>query len=454
MSHQVTVIGAGLAGSEVAFQLAKLGHRVLLREQKPQTRSPAHSSEKPVELVCSNSLRSDDPETAVGLLHAELRDVGSVILSAADTHRVPAGGALAVDREKFSDEVVARLQGLPTLEWSPGEVASVPGEGLVVVATGPLTSPALTEALAPFLGEKLYFYDAIAPIVSADSVDETVAFRQSRYGKGGGDDYLNLPMNQAEYQAFVAAVVAGEKVKPHAFEEPKYFEGCLPIEVMAERGEQVLAFGPMKPVGLTDPRTGQRPHAVVQLRHEDAAGTAYNLVGFQTRLSWPEQKRIFAMIPGLQNAEWLRLGQIHRNTFIDSPRLLGRDLSLKQDPRLFFAGQISGVEGYVESAACGWLVAQAVHARLTGTPFRPPPATTALGALYRHVTGEAHPPGAPYQPTNVVFALFPPLEGRVKKAEKRARYSARARADFARWRAEPEWSPPPPPAVTRVGDSA
>lgn len=431
-SEPITVIGAGLAGSECAFQLARLGHRVVLREQKPEKRSPAHQSPRFAELVCSNSMRSDNPESAIGLLHAELRRVGSLILGAADEARVPAGDALAVDRELFSGRVHETLEKHEHITVVPGEVNAVP-EGNVVFATGPLTSQALTDALAPHVGEKLYFYDAIAPIVAADSIDLTIAFRQSRYGKGGGDDYLNLPLTKDEYTRFVAEVKAGQKVTPHAFEEPKYFEGCLPIEVMAERGEETLAFGPMKPVGLRDPRTGLTPHAVVQLRMEDRAGTAWNLVGFQTRLTWPEQKRIFALIPGLQNAEWVRMGQIHRNTFLDSPRLLSPDFSLKNAPRLFFAGQITGVEGYVESTACGYLTAMALHARLTGTPFVPPPATTALGALYRHVTGEAHPDGYRYQPTNVVFALFPPLEGRHKKAEKRVLYSARAVKDFDAW---------------------
>jgi len=262
----------------------------------------------------------------------------------------------------------------------------------------------------------------------------SIAFRQSRYGKGGGDDYLNLPMNEAEYRAFVDEVRRGQKVTPHEFEEARYFEGCLPIEVMAQRGDDVLAYGPMKPVGLTDPRTGKRPHAVVQLRMEDRAGTAFNMVGFQTRLSWPDQKRIFTgFIPGLQHAEFLRMGQIHRNTFIDSPRLLQPDLSLRVEPRLFFAGQISGVEGYVESAACGFLVAQMVHARLAGVSAAPPPATSAMGALYRHVTGEAHPEDYVYQPSNVTFGLFPPLPGRVKKADKRAMYAQRGQRDFQTW---------------------
>jgi methylenetetrahydrofolate--tRNA-(uracil-5-)-methyltransferase len=431
-AQHVTVIGAGLAGCECAFQLARLGHQVTVREQKPHSRSPAHTTNNLGELVCSNSLRSDNPQSAIGMLHAELRRVGSVILASADASRVPAGDALAVEREAFSLGITEALASSGRVAVVAGEVSALPG-GTVVVATGPLTSAALTDALAPVVGQKLYFYDAIAPIVANESIDHSIAFRASRYGKGGGDDYINLPMSKDEYVAFVAALRAGQKVVPHAFEEPRYFEGCLPIEVMADRGDETLAYGPLKPVGLVDPRTGRQPHAVVQLRMEDRAGTAWNLVGFQTRLTWPEQKRIFAMIPGLQHAEWLRMGQIHRNTFIDSPRLLGPDLSLRADSRVFFAGQISGVEGYVESAACGYLVALSVHARLTGKAFAPPPATTALGALYRHVTGEAHPPGAPYQPTNVVFALFPPVEGRMKKAEKRVAYAERGRRDFDAW---------------------
>lgn len=428
----ITVIGAGLAGCECAQALARLGHRVRLVEQKPLKRSPAHHSDAPAELVCSNSLRSDSPQSAIGLLHEELRRLGSLILQSADAARVPAGEALAVEREVFSANVEAGLA-RAGVQRVAAEATGVDPEALTVVATGPLTSKALTEALAPLLGERLYFYDAIAPIVSADSVDLAVAFRQSRWGRGFGDDYLNLPMDAAQYQAFVAALRAGEKVAPHDFEEARYFEGCLPVEVMAERGEEVLAHGPLKPVGLRDPKTGKQPHAVVQLRQENRAGTAYNLVGFQTRLTWPEQRRIFAMIPGLANAEWLRLGQIHRNTFIDAPRLLARDFSLQAAPRLFFAGQITGVEGYVESAACGHLVALAVHARVSGRPFAPPPAATALGALYRHVTGEAHPSGHTYQPSNVTFGLFPALLGRVKRADKRAAHTARARAEFDRW---------------------
>jgi methylenetetrahydrofolate--tRNA-(uracil-5-)-methyltransferase len=442
---QVTVVGGGLAGSECAYQLARRGVRVRLLEMKPLRRSPAHQTDQLAELVCSNSFRSDNPESAIGLLHAELRDAGSLILGSADANRVPAGDALAVDRDHFSQAVTARLLAAG-VERVAGEAERLP-EGTVVVATGPLTSDALTRDLERFVGTKLYFYDAIAPIVATDSIDMEIAFRMSRYGKGGGDDYLNLPLSKEEYDAFVQALRAAEKVKPHAFEEPKYFEGCLPIEVMAERGDQVLAFGPMKPVGLRDPRTQKTPHAVVQLRMEDVGGTSFNLVGFQTRLTWPEQKRIFRTLPGLANAEFLRMGQIHRNTFIDSPRLLQRDLSLKAEPRVFFAGQISGVEGYVESASCGLLVALAVHARLTGGTFEPPPATTAMGALYRHVSGEAHPEGHAYQPTNVIFGLFPPLPGRVKKAEKRAAYAQRARADFAPW-AERQLGTPPSPVAS------
>lgn len=447
----MTVVGGGLAGSECAWQLARLGHEVVLREQKPSRRSPAHKADTLAELVCSNSLRSDSPHTAVGLLHAELRRVGSVVLAAADASSVPAGEALAVDRERFSAAVQGAVLGQPKVTLTPGEVTGVP-EGVVVFATGPLTSQGLTDALAPLVGEKLYFYDAIAPIVAADSIDRSVAFQASRWGKGDGADYLNLPLSKDEYLAFVEALRAGQKVTPHAFEEPRYFEGCLPIEVMAERGDEVLSHGPMKPVGLTDPRTGRWPWAVVQLRREDVGGTAWNLVGFQTRLTWPEQKRIFGSLPGLAKAEWLRLGQIHRNTFLDAPRLLAGDLSLRAEPRVFFAGQMTGVEGYVESAASGYLAALAVHARLTQTPFRPPPPTTALGALLAHTTGAAHPEGYRYQPTNIVFALFPPLEGRVKKQDKRARYAERAFDDFDVW-APSAPHPVTPRAIARPPDA-
>jgi len=414
---------------------------------KPQRRSPAHKTDQFAELVCSNSLRSDNPESAIGLLHAELRTLKSVILGCADATRVPAGDALAVERDVFSAAVTRSVREAPGVEVVPGEVDALP-DGLVVVATGPLTSDALTKDLERYVGEKLYFYDSIAPIVAGDSIDMEIAFRASRYGKGGGDDYINLPMNKEEYYRFIEEVKAGQKLQPHSFEEPKYFEGCLPIEVMVDRGIETLAYGPMKPVGLRDPRTGQEPYAVVQLRMEDKAGTAWNMVGFQTRLTWGEQKRIFSTcIPGLANAEFLRMGQIHRNTFIDAPRLLGRDLALKTEPRIFFAGQITGVEGYVESAACGYLTALAVYAKLTGQEFVPPPATTALGSLYRHVTGEAHPADYDYQPSNVIYGLFPPLQGRMKKADKRVKYAERARADLA------TWLPSVPPAKEHQGSA-
>ncbi len=432
----VTVIGGGLAGSEAAWRLAEGGAEVELVEMKPGRRSPAHTQGGLAELVCSNSLRSDNPHNAVGLLHEELRRLGSLVLSAADATRVPAGDALAVDRERFSALVGARLRAHPRVHLREEEVLRLPeGPQLALVATGPLTGDALAADIAAFAGGRLHFYDAIAPIVAADSIDRSIAYARSRYGKGAGDDYLNLPFDEAQYRAFVTALLAGEKVPAHDFEEPRYFEGCLPIEVMAERGAEVLAFGPMKPVGLEDPRTGRRPHAVVQLRREDVEGTAYNLVGFQTRLTWPEQRRIFREhVPGLANAEFVRLGQIHRNTFLEAPRVLAPDLSARERPHLFFAGQITGVEGYVESAACGHLAARAILDRLAGRGFRPPPPATALGALHRHLTGEAHPPGYDYQPSNVVFALFPPLTGRHRgKAARKEAHVERARKEIAPW---------------------
>ncbi len=459
MGQRVTVVGGGLAGSEAAWQLARAGVDVELVEMKPERRSPAHVLDGLAELVCSNSLRSDNPGNAVGLLHEELRRLGSLVLSAADATRVPAGDALAVDRERFSAHVTGALRANPRVSFRTGEARALPPPpGLAVVATGPLTSDALAAEIAALAGAGLHFYDAIAPIVSADSVDLTVAYAKSRWDKGGGADYLNLPLDAAQYHAFVEALVAGEKVKPHAFEEPTYFEGCLPIEVMAERGPEVLAHGPMKPVGLDDPRTGRRPHAVVQLRREDAEGTAYNLVGFQTRLTWPEQRRIFrTFLPGLANVEFVRLGQIHRNTFLDAPRVLAPDLSARARPHLFFAGQITGVEGYVESAACGLLAARAVLDRLGGRPFRAPPPATAIGALHRHLTGAAHPPDQGYQPTNVVFALFPPLDPRATgspspdgrkrlrgKAARKEAHAERARKEIEPWLTAPVLPPSSP----------
>jgi methylenetetrahydrofolate--tRNA-(uracil-5-)-methyltransferase len=431
----VIVIGAGLAGCELSVQLARRGIPVELWEMKPHKRTPAQRSDGMAELVCSNSLRSDNPENAVGLLKAELRALKSPILAAAEVTRVPAGDALAVDRERFSVEVERWVRSTPGVTVVQREADALPSPPqLAAVCTGPLTSEPLAQAIAAATGAgALYFYDALAPIVGSDSVDRSIAFAQSRYGKGQGDDYLNLPLDAAQYLAFVEELRKGEKVPAHDFEEPRYFEGCLPIEVLAQRGEAALAFGPMKPVGLIDPRTGRRPHAVVQLRNEDIGGTAFNLVGFQTRLTWPEQRRIFRGLPGMQNAEFLRLGQIHRNTFVNAPSALAPDLSLHALPNVFLAGQITGVEGYVESCACGSLVALALEARIKGLSFEPPPATTALGALYRHVTGEAHPAGYAYQPTNVTFGLFPPQEGRIPKQQRRQELVRRAQSDFARW---------------------
>ena len=388
----VTVIGAGLAGSECALQLARRGIPVRLCEMKPLRRSPAHQTDGPAELVCSNCLRSDNPESAIGMLHAELRRLGSVILGEADLARVPAGEALAVDRERFSAGVERALASAPGLERAVGEVESLP-TGVVVVATGPLTSEALTRALSGWTGDKLYFYDSIAPIVSADSIDEAVAFRASRYGKGDGADYLNLPLDEAQYRAFVAALLSAEKVVPHAFEEPRYFEGCLPIEVMAERGVETLAYGPMKPVGLEDPRTGRRPYAVVQLRQEDLAGTAFNLVGFQTRLTWPEQRRIFRTAAGARAGRVPAHGadppeHLHRRAKAAGRRTCrsGRSRGCSSP------GRSPGSRATSSRPPAGYLVgAGGARRGWPGRPFVPPPAETALGALYRHVTGRGAP---------------------------------------------------------------
>ncbi|OLC71563.1 MAG: methylenetetrahydrofolate--tRNA-(uracil(54)-C(5))-methyltransferase (FADH(2)-oxidizing) TrmFO [Deltaproteobacteria bacterium 13_1_20CM_2_69_21] len=450
MQHPVHIVGGGLAGTEAALLLADAGADVVLHEQKPERRSPAHKEDGLAELVCSNSLRSDNPHNAIGLLHEELRRLGSPVLAQADRARVPAGDALAVDRVAFSGGLTAQVRAHPRIRLSSEEVRELPaGPEPCIVATGPLTSEALARSLAQAVGaSQLAFYDAIAPIVAGDSVDSDVAFAQSRYGKGEGADYLNLPLTREEYEAFVDELLRGEKVAPHEFEQTRYFEGCLPIEVMAERGRDTLAYGPMKPVGLTDPRTGRRPHAVVQLRREDKAGTAWNLVGFQTRLTWPEQKRIFSSrIPGLAKAEWVRLGQVHRNTFLNAPRVIAPDGSLKALPHVYCAGQITGVEGYVESAASGHVAARRVLARLRGTEFVPPPGTTAIGALLRHVSGEAHPDDYEYQPTNVVYALFPPLGERHKKHERKPRMLARARRDLTAWAVEQRMPLGPEPAT-------
>jgi methylenetetrahydrofolate--tRNA-(uracil-5-)-methyltransferase len=432
--QEVTIIGGGLAGSEIAYQLAEAGHPVRLVEMKPLKHTPAQKSDTLAELVCSNSFRSSNPENAVGLLKEELRTLGSFIIKTADDTRVPAGDALAVDRDVFSKRVHEALHSHPRIKVISEVVTKVPQSGPVVLATGPLTDEALAADLRQVIGaEQLYFYDALAPIVSADSLNMDVVFAQSRYDKGETPDYLNCPMTEAEYHAFIEALLAAEKVAFKTFEKPKYFEGCLPIEVMAERGVQTLAFGPMKPVGLTDPRTGTRPHAVVQLRKENIAATAYNLVGFQTKLSYPEQKRVFRLIPGLENVEFLRFGAVHRNTYVEGPKVLSQGMELKARPGVFLAGQMVGVEGYLESTAHGMLVAKALIARLSDKPFVAPPLSTAIGALLGHVTGESASTVKHYGPENVHWGMVPPLAGRVKKLDKKAAIVTRAREDFAHW---------------------
>jgi methylenetetrahydrofolate--tRNA-(uracil-5-)-methyltransferase len=419
-------VGAGLAGSEAALGLAARGIPVRLHEQKPAARTPAQSSDAFAELVCSNSFRGAALTNAVGLLKEEMRRLGSAVMQAADRTRVPAGGALAVDRERFAGEMTRRLREHPLIDIVPGVVERIPDERPCIVATGPLTGEDLAADIARRVGvEHLAYYDAIAPIVDADSIDWDVVFVASRYGKGESEAdqraYVNCPLDKEQYLAFVRAVCGAEKVEPKGFEDVRYFEGCLPIEVMAARGELTLRYGPMKSVGLDDPRTGRWPFAVVQLRKEDEAGTAYNLVGFQTRMTWPEQARVLRTIPGLQRAEFLRMGSVHRNTFLNAPRCLGPLLELRTDPRLHFAGQLTGTEGYVESAAGGWLAAHFVAERLAGREPVPPPPTTAHGGLLAHLARETKD----FQPSNITFAHLPPLEG--TRLAKRARYEVLAR---------------------------
>jgi methylenetetrahydrofolate--tRNA-(uracil-5-)-methyltransferase len=437
MIAPVHVIGGGLAGSEAAWQLARAGVSVVLHEMRPVRGTDAHVGAGLAELVCSNSFRSDDRErNAVGVLHEEMRQCGSLILRVADDHKVPAGGALAVDRVGFSEAVDAALASEPLVEIRREEIAGLPPEEWdeVIIATGPLTSPALAEAIAALTGEDaLAFFDAIAPIVHRDTIDFDRAWFQSRYDKGQGADYINCPLDQEQYEGFVAALLAGEKTEFREWEKTTpYFDGCLPVEVMAARGLDTLRWGPMKPVGLRDPRTGRRPWAVVQLRQDNALGTLYNMVGFQTKLRHGAQTRVFRTIPGLERAEFARLGGLHRNTFLHSPRLLDRELRLKSMPRLRFAGQITGVEGYVESAAIGLLTGRfAAAARLGREPSRPPP-TTALGALLRHITGDADPQN--FQPMNINFGLLPPLSpdpGR--HADRKPLMARRALADLDAW---------------------
>ncbi|HEV8028625.1 MAG TPA: methylenetetrahydrofolate--tRNA-(uracil(54)-C(5))-methyltransferase (FADH(2)-oxidizing) TrmFO [Stellaceae bacterium] len=440
MGSSIHIIGGGLAGSEAAWQAAREGAGVVLHEMRPVRATAAHVTDSLAELVCSNSFRSDDAENnAVGLLHEEMRRAGSLILRAADAHRLPAGGALAVDRHGFAAAVQQALLAEPSIELRREEVSGLPPAEWqsVIIATGPLTSPALAAAIRVESGaDALAFFDAIAPIVHRETIDMEKAWFQSRYGKGDGADYINCPLDKAQYESFVAALLAAEKTEFHDWEkETPYFEGCLPIEVMAARGIDTLRYGPMKPVGLRDPRTGRGTYAVVQLRQDNALGTLYNIVGFQTKLKHGEQKRIFRMIPGLERAEFARLGGLHRNTFINSPKLLDGGLRLKAMPRLRFAGQITGVEGYVESAAIGLLAGRFAAAELRGEMLSPPPETTALGALLRHITAGAD--ARTFQPMNINFGLFPPLPDgaltRANQGEKKPLIARRALADLDRW---------------------
>jgi len=422
----VKIIGAGLAGSECAFGLARRGHDVTLHEMRPRKMTAAHQTSNLAELVCSNSFRSAAPANAVGLLKREMALLDSLVIRCGELARVPAGDAFAVDRERFASEVTRAIESEPRIAVVREEVTSLDrgGHDFLVVATGPLTSDPLFDAVNDFLGrDGLYFYDAIAPIVAAESLDFAKLYWKSRYGKGSGTDYLNAPMTQSEYEAFVAALLAAELYPLHDFEQAAHFEGCLPIEEMAARGVDTLRFGPMKPVGLEHPVTGERPYAVVQLRKEDLSDEYFNLVGFQTKMKVPEQKRVIPMIPGLENASFARFGSMHRNTFINGPRHLRNTFQTKRDERLFFAGQITGVEGYVESSAVGLLVARYIDELACGGAAYPLPYHTALGALGRHVA-ESSPER--YQPSNVTWALIEDVVGRVKKLEKRERQAARA----------------------------
>jgi len=430
-TDKLTIIGGGLAGCEAAWQAANRGISVTLYEMKPKRFSPAHLSNNLAELVCSNSLRSNSLENASGLLKEEMQRMNSLIIKAAHETRVPAGSALAVDREGFSEFITHALEGADHVEIIREETTRIIGDTLTIVATGPLTSRALGDEIKNLTGEDyLYFYDAIAPIVETDSIDFNVAFRSSRYGKGG-DDYINCPMTKDQYHNFLGALMEAEKVLPRDFEKTVPFEGCMPIEDMAERGRDTLLFGPMKPVGLTNPKTGRQPYAVVQLRQDNRYGTLYNMVGFQTRLKWNEQERIFRMIPGLEHSELVRLGSLHRNTFIDSRKLLGASLQLRKHPLILFAGQIIGVEGYVASSAMGLLAGINASRLILKLPLIPPPVTTAIGALVGYITETSD---RNFQPMNINFGLFPPLESKVKREVKRKKMVQRALADFEVWK--------------------
>ena len=434
MSKIVNIIGGGLAGSEAAWQLATRGVKVRLYEMRGVKPTEAHVTDHLAELVCSNSFRSDDINNAVGLLHEEMRRLNSLIMRCADLHKVPAGSALAVDRHAFSAEVQKELSAHENVEIIRKEITELPKEELTIIASGPLTSDALSKEIQKLTGEDyLAFFDAIAPIVYKDSIDMSVCWMQSRYDKGEGQDYINCPMDKDQYYAFVEALLAGEKTDFKEWEKnTPYFNGCLPIEIMAERGKDVLRFGPMKPVGLTNPHTGQRAYAVVQLRQDNKMGTLYNIVGFQTKLKYGEQTRIFKTIPGLENCEFARLGGLHRNTFIKSPILLDSELRFKNQKNIRIAGQITGVEGYLESAAIGMLAGIFTANEATGKVASVPPKETALGALLNHITGDAEI--ETFQPMNVNFGLFPELETKVRRDNKKAELSKRALEKLDEWK--------------------
>jgi len=429
----IIVIGGGLAGCEAAWQLLQRHHRVVIYEMKPEVFSPAHKLPHLAELVCSNSLRSNMPENAAGLLKKEMRIMSSLIMEAADETAVPAGKALAVDRVRFSAYIEEKLLSQEGLTIIRKELQEIPHDRMVIVATGPLTSHTLAESVAELTGgDYLYFYDAISPIIEGDSIDHTKVFRASRYG-GGEGDYLNCPMERTEYEQFWQALKEGEEVPLRPFEEIKFFSGCLPIEILARSGKHTLTYGPMKPVGLLDPKTGKQPHAVVQLRQEDQDGRLFNMVGFQTKLTWPEQRRILRMIPGLENAAFARYGSIHRNTFINSPVLLTETLQMRTSNNIFFAGQITGAEGYVESSAVGLIAGLSAACIMSGQSFEPPPETTALGALLRYII---HGDKGNFQPMNINFGLFPPLPQKVPKKDKGHHYAERSIKALREWKAK------------------
>ena len=442
MSDILHIVGGGMAGSEAAWQAAQAGVRVVIHEMRPQVGTFAHKTGNLAEMVCSNSFRSDDSEqNAVGLLHWEMRAAGGLIMASADAHRLPAGGALAVDRDPFAETVTARLMAHPLISVSYEEVTALPDDGHWIIATGPLTSPGLGAAIQAETGaEALAFFDAIAPIVHFESIDMDTAWLQSRYDKGETEEertaYINCPMDKAQYNAFIDALLAADKTEFHEGETAGYFDGCLPIEVMAERGRETLRHGPMKPVGLTNAhRPTDKPYAVVQLRRDNALGTLYNIVGFQTKMKYGAQTTVFKKIPGLENAAFARLGGIHRNTFLNSPTLLDSQMRLKSRPHIRFAGQVTGVEGYVESAAMGLLAGRMAAAEILGRPIEAPPFTTAMGALVNHITGGAE--AKTFQPMNVNFGLFPPLEdargGRRGRKERYKGYTDRAKEDWQAW---------------------